>query len=260
MENTLIKQKVPDDFKRRLVACVNKALQDDLSQYLAEFQPDTKNAVPHLIGDWINKNIRNDLASGQVDIMEFTRYSWKGKVIIDRANRITYTIMRQKRFFQIRKEKRDRPHYLQTIVGVLNRSFTAPVKQMTFFGAGKYRFDKDMLDSDYDSIFCGCLDPSEGFTHCAIVYDTLRGELSDIKILFLDKDLDVIEELPLNEYIKPDFAALTNPSPLCRGNKSARRQSQHWPSFTEETGNRRTKWRRRHGRLPARLREFEKQG
>lgn len=157
MENTLIKQKVPDDFKRRLVACVNKALQDYLSQYLAEFQPDTKNAVPHLIGDWINKNIRNDLASGQVDIMEFTRYSWKGKVIIDRANRITYTIMRQKRFFQIRKEKRDRPHYLQTIVGVLNRSFTAPVKQMTFFGAGKYRFDKDMLDSDYDSIFCGCL-------------------------------------------------------------------------------------------------------
>lgn len=210
MKNSLITHKVPDEFKRRLVSCVNKALQDDLPQYLAEFQPDTKNAVPHLIGDWINKNIRTDLASDRVDIKEFTRHSWKGKVIIDRINRMTYTIMREKRLLQVRKEKRDRPHYLQTIVTILNKEFKAPLKQMKFFGEGDYRFDQETLEGDYDSIFSGCLGRDEGFIYCAVVYNTFRGGLYDIKLLFLDKDLDVIEELPLNDYIKPDFAALTS--------------------------------------------------
>lgn len=212
MVNDSITWKVPDNFKRRLVACVNKALQDDLRQYLIEFKPDTKNAIPHLIGDWINTNIRTDLACDRVDILEFARYSWKGKIIIDRENQITYTIMRERRFFQIRREQRDRPHYLQSIVAVLNKEFTAPMKQMSFFGEGSYKFDSEVLEGDYDSIFSGCLGRNDGFVHCAIVYDTFRGELSDIKILFLDKDLDIIEMLPLREYIKPDFAALTNTS------------------------------------------------
>jgi hypothetical protein len=210
VENSIINQRISENFKRRLVACVNKALQDDLSLYLSEFHPDTKNGVPHLIGDWINTNIRTDLAGEHIDVMEFSRFSWRGKVIIDRENSVTYTIMREKRLFQIRKHKRDHPHYLQTIVAVLNANFEAPVKQMNIFGVSEIGFEQEVLDKDYNSIFCGCLDRSAGFTHCVIVYDTFRNELSGIKILFLDRDLDEIERIPLNEFIKPDFSTLTD--------------------------------------------------
>jgi hypothetical protein len=256
MESGSIKQKMPEDFKRRLVACINKALQDDLPHYLAEFHPDTKNGVPHLIGDWINTNIRSDLTGEHVDVMEFSRYSWKGKVIIDRANLMTYTIMREKRLFQIRKERRDRPHYLQTIVSILNNQFEAQVKQLVLFDVGEYRFDEETLDGDYDSIFNGCLGRDEGFTHCAIAYDTFRGELSDIKVLFLDKDLDVIEDISLNEYIKPDFAALTNtPVAAAQTEDAEARASTGLLSLRKRDAEATAE----DTPPPARLREFEKQ-
>lgn len=210
MLNSEMKKRIPENFKRRIVACVSKALTDDLHLYLSTLNPDTKNGVPHNIGDWINTNIQRDIASEYVDILEFPRYSWRGKIIIDRANLFTFTVMREKRLRFIRKEKRERPHYLQTIVAELNSALEAPVKQMGFFSTGVYKFDRETLETDYNSIFNGCLEKDEGFTHCVITYDTIRGELADVNMLFLDKDLDEVERISLKEYIKPDFAALTN--------------------------------------------------
>ena len=200
---------ISEDFQRRVVDCINMALQDDLPRYLSEFHPDTTNGVPHLIGDFINTNIRKHLTGNNIGVIEFPRYSWKGKIIVDRENRVTYTIMREKRLRQLRREKRDKPHYLQTIVGILNVNFIAPTKQMNLFGEDYYRFDAEMVEQDYDSIFKGYVDKTEGFHHCAIIYETDRGALADINILFLDKDLDEVSRISLNEYIKPDFSKFT---------------------------------------------------
>jgi hypothetical protein len=201
------------DFQRRVVDCINMALQDDLPRYLSEFHPDTTNGIPHQIGDWINTNIRKHLAGNNIEVIEFTRYSWKGKIIIDRENHVTYTIMREKRLSQLRREKRDKPHYLQSIVGVLNENFIAPSKQLTLFGEGYCGFDSETIEQDYDSIFKGSIDKTDGYHHCAIIYETEHGELADINILILDKYLVEVSRISLNEYIKPDFSKLTAVEP-----------------------------------------------
>lgn len=218
-------RKIPEDFKRRLVACVRKALQDDLQNFLSEYQPETKNAVPHLIADWINTNIQRDLASSNIDMIKFKRYSWTGNIIIDKANRVIYTIMREKRISQIKKEKRDRPHYLQTIVAVLNKKLRAPIKQKPLIESVAYQFDRDTLEKDYNSIFAGRLNINDGFIYCVIVYDAYKGDLADIKALFLDRDLDIVEQISMNEYIKPDFAALTDAIPYAEKTKEAETQT-----------------------------------
>jgi len=218
--NTGIVQKIPDNFKRRLVTCVTKALHDDKYRYLSEFHPDTTNAIPHLIGDWINTNIKNDLQSEGTEIKNFNRSSWAGRIIIDRKLHITYSIMREKRLHQVREETRERPHYLQTILYVHNKEFKASNKQQNLFGEDFYLFDSKIINSDYYSIFNGSLDRNDGFIHCTILYDTTGGELIDIKILLLDKELDIVEDLSLNEYIKPDFAALTNTTQIGEGAES----------------------------------------
>ena len=213
MEYNSIQPRIPNNLRSRVVACISKSLQDDVTRYLKEFQPDTKNALPHMIGDMINTNVQNDLTGEFVDIIPFKRYAWTGKIIIDRGNRITYSVLREKRLSQIRKTKRDRPHYLQSAVSVLNKNFKATVKQMSFFGEGTYTFDNETLEKDCATIFAGRIEKDD-FIHCAILYNTSRGELTDAKIVFLDKDLDEIEAISLNEFIKPDFAALTNtPTP-----------------------------------------------
>jgi len=210
-------QVIPDNFRRRLVACIVKALQDDKYTYLSEFHPDTTNAVPYLYGDWINTNIRNDLKSEDMEIISFSRSGWAGRIIIDKKQKITYSIMREKRFLQIQEEPRERPHYLQTILSVQNKKFKAEGKQPDLFGEDFYSFDSKVINNDYNSIFNGSINRNDGFIHCTIVYNTTGGELTDIRILLLDRDLGVVEELSLNEYIKPDFAALTNTIPIGEG-------------------------------------------
>lgn len=214
MNKVSISEKIPDDFRRRLVDCINMALQNDLPRYLAEFHPETTNGIPHQIGDWINTNIKKHLTSGNVDIMQFTRYSWKGKIIIDNENKITYSIMRAKRLRQIRRETREKPHYLQTIVSILNEGFEAETKQTTLFDVGFIGFDEETLSKDYEAIFDGRIGKGEGYLHCVVAYETEHNEIVDIRICFLDKDLDVIDEVLLNEYIKPDFAKLTSVEPI----------------------------------------------
>lgn len=204
---------ISEDFQRRVVDCINMALQEDLPRYLYAFQPDTTNGLPHQIGDWINTNICKHLVGSNIEIIEFPRYSWKGKIIVDRENRVTYTIMREKRLRQLRREKRDNPHYLQTIVGILNANFIAPKKQINIFGEEYYPFDSEMIEKDYDSIFKGYVDKTDRYNHCAIIYETERGSLADINILFLDKYLDEVSRIPLNEFIKPDFSKLTAEGP-----------------------------------------------
>jgi len=213
MNKVSISEKIPEDFRRRLVDCINIALQDDLPRYLAEFHPETTNGVPHQIGDWINTNIKQHLISDNVDVMQFTRHSWKGKIVIDSENKVTYSIMRAKRIRQIRRETRERPHYLQTIVSVLNEGFEADTKQMTLVDMGFIGFDEETLNKDYATIFNGRIDKGEGYLHCVVAYETEHNEITDIRICFLDKDLDVIDEVSLNEYIKPDFAKLTSVEP-----------------------------------------------
>lgn len=203
-----IGNKMPEDVRRRIVDCINIALTDDLRRYMAEFHPATTNGVPHNIGDWINTNLRNYLEGNRIRIQDFTRYSWKGKIIIDEDNKVSYTIMRSKRIKQLRREKREKPHYLQTVVAVLNAEFKAEFKQMNLYGMEELSFEKDVLEKDYNSIFHGSITKDSGYVHYVIAYETERNEITDIRACLLDKDLDTVEELSLNDYIKPDFTKL----------------------------------------------------
>lgn len=205
-----IAEKIPEDFRRRMVDCINMALHDDLHKYLAEFHPETTNGIPHSIGDWINTNITNHLTNGNVQVISFKRNNWSGTILFDSQNKVTYSIMRAKRLRQIRRESREYPHYLQTIVSVLNEEFEAEIKQLDW---GLISFDEDILNNDFEKIFNGRIGKDEGYLHVVVAYETEHFEITDIRICFLDKDLDAIEEVSLNEHIRPDFANLTGDNP-----------------------------------------------
>ena len=47
----------------------------------------------------------------------------------------------------------------------------------------------------------------------SIAYKAENGEIKDIKLRFLDKDFNIVDEASLMQYIKPDFARLTDIGP-----------------------------------------------
>ena len=128
---------INDDLLRKIVYCIEKAIGDDLQQYLRENHRETNNAIILLRGDNINTNL------------DF----------------------------------------------------------------GITIFDTDVLEQDFEKISQGMINVEEDYKHYIIAYKAENGEIKDIKLRFLDKDFNIVDEASLMQYIKPDFARLTDIGP-----------------------------------------------
>lgn len=198
-----------ENIVRRIVRAIDKALADDIPQYLQEHHKETNNAIIQLRGDYINENLRSFVVTDDVKLIPFKRYSWHGRLLADHKNKITYSITSQSNLHAIPKKKdRTRPHFLQSILAQENGNYEGQYIQESLFPMDM--FDEETLENDYNDIIAGMLNPSEGYRHYVISYNAVNGELLDVKLEFLDKHFSTIAEASLNSYINPDFARLTN--------------------------------------------------
>jgi hypothetical protein len=193
---------------RRIVRAIDKAIVDDVPEYLREHHKETNNAVIQLRGDCINDNLRKLVVGGDIELISFKRCAWQGRLLVDRSAKITYTIANQKTLHAIPRKWRGKPHFLQSLLYIENSGYEAPVKQLTLMES--LPFEAEELENDYNAIVAGLINPGEGYRHYVIAYDAEGSELKDIQVEFLDKDFNIIETASLNEYIEPDFARLTN--------------------------------------------------
>lgn len=81
---------------------------------------------------------------------------------------------------------------------------------MTLEDFGITIFDTDVLEQDFKKISQGMINVEEDYKHYIIAYKAENGEIKDIKLRFLDKDFNIVDEASLMQYIKPDFARLTD--------------------------------------------------
>lgn len=77
---------------RKIVYAINKAISDDVPQEIRENRLETNNRHIFAASDYINDNLRKHVVKDEVELLAFNRYAWEGRILIDRANRVTYTI------------------------------------------------------------------------------------------------------------------------------------------------------------------------
>ena len=75
--------KINENLMRRIVRSIDKAIADDVPQYLRENHKETNNAAIQLRGDCINENLRNLVVGGDIEFVPFKRYVWQGRIIVD---------------------------------------------------------------------------------------------------------------------------------------------------------------------------------
>jgi hypothetical protein len=198
-----------DEFLRRVVYAINKAVVEDAPSSLKENHRETNNVALHLKGDCINDNLRRDVVGNHIELLPIKRFNWAGRAIIDRKNYLTYTITTVDTLKSIPKKKgRTRPHFLQSILYAENRACAARHKQMDL-GFAITQFDNEELEEDYDNITHGFIEKNEDYRHYVIAYKSEENEIVEIMLKLLDKDFDIVDEASLMDYIKPDFAKLT---------------------------------------------------
>lgn len=194
------------------IRAVEQAVTEDVPREMRERHLETNNYIPFIRGDYINQNLRKFAEAEGGELIAFKRFSWKGRLLLDRTNKLSYSITSQANLQQIPKKHRIRPHFLQTLLNKENRDLEGRYQQMAMYEMDQ--FDSDTYDYNFEDIVGGAFDPSEGYRHCVIAYQAVRDELIDIKLVLLDAMFNVVEEHSLNHLRKPDFSQLTYSNPV----------------------------------------------
>ena len=112
---------VTDFDLRRIVQAIEKAIGEDVPRQLKENHLETNNYVALMRGDFINDNLRNYALEEGVELLPFQRFGWKGRLIVDRRNRITLSVTTQNNLRAIPRKQRSRPHYTMSLLKMQNR-------------------------------------------------------------------------------------------------------------------------------------------
>lgn len=198
---------------RNIVWAINKGIRDDIREYLSNYHKETNNAIPHMRGDNINTNLRNFVVSDTVEIKKFHRSAWQGCILIDRENKFTITICARKTLDAISSQpNRKIPHYLMSILHILNGDLEAPVKQIhlaDLFPDKFTQFTDDEFRDDFDEIMEDEINYDDGYRHGVVVYESKNMDIKTIEFLILDANFNTVREYSLNEMVKPNFSDLT---------------------------------------------------
>ena len=198
---------------RNVVWAIVKANGEDIQAFLQNDRLETNNSLPMRKNDYINDNLRSFVTNDKIKLIPFKRFSWAGRVLFDSTNHTTYTITTFTTLKSVtRKRNRTYPHYLNSILAAENSDCQASAKQLSLIGFGPQPFAEEELRADYLNIMGQYSEDLESCHHYIVAYAAERGNVQNIEILLLDKDFDVVARNSLNDYIKPDFGQLTEPS------------------------------------------------
>lgn len=205
--------KLNEKLMRRIVYAINKAITEDVPEELRNNWLETNNRCRFANGDYINNNLRNHVVNEDIKLVPFRRFVYDGRIIIDQKNKITYSIVTFETLKKVKKLNKNNPHYLQTLLFIENRDCVSSYKQMRitdYIESDKASyFTEEEYIEDYNDIMQGEIRNPEQYKHYIIAYSYKKSEVSKVKLLYLDKDFDIIDSCDLREFITPDFANLT---------------------------------------------------
>lgn len=199
---------------RRIVYAVNKAVADDAPYELRQHRLETNNRWRFAVGDFINENLRKEVVNDEIELIPFKRYCYEGRILVDHKNKITYTIATFSTIQAGPKKHGNKPYYLQSILFAENGDCEGMHKQMTLadyaVAMGLEPFTENEFVDDYNDIMQGMISKEDGYRHYIIGYSKARDQITNIRLLYLDKDFAEVDSCDLMGYVVPDFASLTN--------------------------------------------------
>ncbi len=203
---------ISDALLYAIVRSIDKAVSEDVPNQLRAMPLETNNYIAFIRGDFINQNLRAFAIEEGSALHAFRRFGWSGRILISRESRLTISITTQNNLSLIPRRTRQRPHFMQSVLYRMNGDLRGRYEQTRLFDTDP--FQPEEYAKDFDDIINGAFDPKEGYRHCVIAYRAHGDELLDVKLVVLDPWFNTVTDESLVEYMKPDFARLTDSAPV----------------------------------------------
>lgn len=192
------------DFIKRIEKSLSSAIGDDIQIDIKVNELDTGNSTPNRIWDFINRNIGKNLPGEQYIAKPTKRGRWEMKPIFEKSTGILYTLMREERLEELRKEvtKRRSAHYAQALAEILNNDLISCEEQLSFLNRQSY-YDEEKIKQIVHKIFKDLSIPDNIVKHHAIIlFSSNNYELLSLRCCIVKSDLNIVEEYNWSSYIE----------------------------------------------------------
>jgi len=198
-------------FISKVVSCVQDAVEDDIKEDLRGLV--TKNSAPTRIWDFLNTNLYNRMPGVSCVANVTKRGSWEMVPVYEEKTGILFTCMRESRYEELHKNvhKRANPNYVDCLIDVLNPDLVAPIGQLSLF---PFQFpDKESMRKVVQKILIDLqIEESVVKRHALILFKSKGFELSSIRAVMIDKNMDIVCEEGWDTYISTNVSIVMDSS------------------------------------------------
>lgn len=183
---------ISEELAEKLVRCVEDAVGDGIREDIQKNDLQTKNSVPARIWDLMNTNIIKTLETQDCTIAKAHRGPWEMLIVFEKTTQCIFTLMREKRFTEIRKYQRKRVHmhYVDMLAKQFNNELIAEQKQLSLF---PHAFADEERLAELVQILLSDLkgDIEVVRNHVLILFDTEGYQLKHIRAIMVTPDLEI---------------------------------------------------------------------
>lgn len=183
---------ISEDLAAIIVKCVEDATGDVIKEDVIRNGLIYQNSTPHRVWDHIFSMLTSRLNAIGCPIISTNSGPWRFPIIYDRESGNIITLMREKRFAELRRQqcKRDKPHYIDILTASLNKDLLPMQQQISLFQ--KPTHDVDEMKKRIEVMlrdFAGQTDQVRN--HVLILFDARDHNLISIRAIKVTPDLEL---------------------------------------------------------------------
>ncbi len=190
---------------------ISEAVGDLIKEDVRRNRLRTHNGNGGRIWDFLNTELCEGFNSPNCMAYISQRGPWEMVLVYEQESKRLFTFMREARFATIRKEayKRRRMHYLDMLTRHLNKDLLAPVGQLSLFENG-FEDQNDLnelvgrllRDLQRDGVIIE--------RHVLILFESQNYQLTSIRAVMLDSNLDIVAEESWNNKIAANVSIIAD--------------------------------------------------
>lgn len=194
------------------VSKIEDAVGDAIKQDIKEHQLMTQNSTASRIWDFLNTSIILGSDSCGCTSITSNRGPWEMVIAYDPESRYVITLMREKRFEEIRRQRKKRKtaHYLDAFSKHLNSDLCSPNKQMFLFEQPQVINREDaaiMVEKMMKNFELGADVIGH---HALILFDSSGFQLTQARLVVIDAELDIVYSESLLKYISAQESVIVD--------------------------------------------------
>lgn len=214
---------ISENIAKGVVACIEDAVGDSIRADIISNRLSTTNSVPSRIWDFINRNMK-EFGFDDCVVSDINRGPWQMTVVYDNKTQCVFTIMREKRFNQLKKaqKNRNKMHYVDMLAKQFNSNLTCAYQQTSFFTEHHFD-DEERLSKLVQQLLSDLVDDIDLVNnHILVLFETIEHELISVRAVMITPSLDVADnaELSWSQYISNNSAIVEKVSSVDSINNS----------------------------------------